>query len=509
MQWEEIIKDQDSRIEAGRQSILAFGFIYLSEYFGFKSPDYQKEYTKRLQNDLNTRMAECDYRESGKSVLTTLLFVLWNICYNKRKFIIIGSETATTATVHLSSLINALQSNEMIIRDFGELYVEIADRFSVNRKKTVSDFITTSNIRVMAKGKGDNIRGLRHLQYRPDLFVGDDLDSLKTVLNLEQRDKTFNWLMAEVLSGLNQEYGKVVVIGNMIHFDCIMARLKSNQLWDYNEVPIYAGDKLAWPARHFWTKVEAEEYNKNIEEKEKRKTSIEAIKEDKGSLIFAQEYLLQPMAESERLIRPEWIIYGEVPKEKDFLIFKARIDPAAKEKETSDYSAIVVGCRDKRNGRIYICDAWQKKTSEKEKIKKVWEMHNKWNTVEFGVEDNAYQEVLKQGIDDLASQGKYVPTKGITTLKDKVSRTLAIQPYIERGDVIFVKNINEVSKVSGDARSQGLIDQMTQFPLAPNDDLHDACVGVIERLIKTWDFKPIETDYADRPEMAGVMSKEF
>lgn len=505
-------KDSLQRIEAGRQSLLAFGWIYFAEYFTHVSPEYQKGFAKKLQDDNNMRIAECDFRESGKSVLATLIDNVRDICYNKRHFIIVGSETSDLAAVHLSSVINALESNELIVQDFGNLYV--SDSFAdttVSRKKTVKDFITTNNVRMMAKGRGDKVRGLRHLKHRPDKFVGDDTDSLNSTKNMEQRDKAWNWIKSEVFSGMNQEYGKAIIVGNMIHFDCVMARCKKDKTFDYGEVPIH--DKrgnLSWPERHFWTKAEAEEYNKKVKFKEDRKTSIEAIKEDKGSLVFGQEYLLVPMTEGMRLINPAWIkYYDELPR-KEVLYWKARIDPSAKEKEQNDYSAIIVGCRDKNTGKIYIVDGWQDRCSEKKKKDKAWHFQQKYpDIIEFGVEDNAYQEVLRQGLVEMKDEGKYIPAIGLTTTKDKTMRTMKVQPYIERGDVLFNPKINELTLAMGDQRSQGLIDQATQFPLAPHDDVWDACMGVIERLLTLDELPKQETDKEDKPHMAGIKNKRF
>jgi predicted phage terminase large subunit-like protein len=499
MNWTEIINNQRLRIEAGRLSLLTFGILYFPHYITFKTAEFQKKYITRLQDDTNMRVAECDFRESGKSVWTTLIFPIWCIVYKKRNFIIIGSETKTLSGVHLSSIINTLEANEYIIQDFGKLYRQTDKDAEITRKKTVTDFMTENNIRVMAKGRGESVRGLRHLQYRPELFIGDDMDSNNSVLNMEQRNKLYNWIKAEVLSGMNQEYGKAVVIGNMIHFDCIMARLKKDDQFDYHEVPIHKDEKLAWPERYFWTKAEADNYNFNITNKRDRKTSIEKIKEDKGSLVFAQEYLLQPMSDSQRLIKPEWIkTYSELPKD-EWLIMKGAIDPAIKEKETSDFSAITIGGRDKRDGKIYITDSWKDRCSMDKQAEMVRAKHNQWQTVEFAIEVNAYQEALKQTIDK--HKGSYVPTKGVTQIRDKVTRLLAIQPLIERGEILFNENLKE------------LIESLIQFPLAPHDDDVDSFITLVERLIKIDDFGYITSNKSDdniqNLDTANLMQKTF
>ena len=126
---------------------------------------------------------------------------------------------------------------------------------------------------------------------------------------------------------------------------------------------------------------------------------------------------------------------------------------------------------------------------------KVIEKHNFWDTVEFGVEVNAYQEALKQTIDNKPA---FVPTRGITQTKDKVTRLLAIQPYIERGDIVF------------DRKLSALVEQLIEFPLGEHDDMVDAMISVVERLIKGGvRFNSLKTEEQDKPLTANLMDKIF
>ena len=83
------------------------------------------------------------------------------------------------------------------------------------------------------------------------------------------------------------------------------------------------------------------------------------------------------MSDSERIFKPEWIKYYDKLPGVEWMTYKGRIDPAAKEKETSDYSAIAVGGIDKRTGKIYIPYVWQGKVSEVKKADKIYEVHTK------------------------------------------------------------------------------------------------------------------------------------
>jgi hypothetical protein len=45
---------------------------------------------------------------------------------------------------------------------------------------------------------------------------------------------------------MNQSYGKIVALGNMIHYDCFMARLQTEPDWKYLRIPIIDNGKIAW-----------------------------------------------------------------------------------------------------------------------------------------------------------------------------------------------------------------------------------------------------------------------
>ena len=214
------------------------------------------------------------------------------------------------------------------------------------------------------------------------------------------------------------------------------------------------------------------------------------------------------MAENERIFKPEWIRYYDSLPARESLIYKGRIDPAAKEKETSDYSAIAIGARDVSTGKIYIVDVWQGKVSESKKADMIYQKHLQYDTEEFVVEDNAYQDVLRQRVVEMRQDNKYIPVRGETTIKDKVSRALAVQPYIERGDVLFNPNLNVMSKITGDVKSQGAIDQLTEFPLSLNDDMTDAIIGLIELFTKNNKIE-FETNEASDNLTANLMTKVF
>jgi hypothetical protein len=83
-------------------------------------------------------------------------------------------------------------------------------------------FRISNGVRILARSRGQKVRGLRHLQYRPRLVVVDDPEDGEWIRTKENRDKTARWLHSEVMGGLDARKGKLVVIGNQLHMDALL-----------------------------------------------------------------------------------------------------------------------------------------------------------------------------------------------------------------------------------------------------------------------------------------------
>lgn len=213
---------------------------FFQTYLKFPFAPFHYEMFKHITSG-KKRSTVLAFRESAKSTIVSLMYILWCICHKKKKFIILSSDTYTQAQLHLSNIIYELEHNELLLSIFGDLRSE---------KWTESNFITANGVRVISRGTGQKIRGFRHLESRPDLFVGDDLETSKTVLTRQQRDKTEKWILSEVIPAMDQENGQIIVVGNMLHHDSLMSRLRLNEQWEVFEVAIQDRGKPAWPERH-------------------------------------------------------------------------------------------------------------------------------------------------------------------------------------------------------------------------------------------------------------------
>lgn len=205
--------------------------------------------------------------------------------------------------------------------------------------------------------------------------------------------------------------------------------------------------------------------------------SLEFLQEKRESnpSAFSSQYQQEPQSEEAQIIKPDWIIRGEIPDR--FEEIAIGVDLAASKKEEADYSAYVVGGRS--DDIYYILGFDRGRWSIYELVNKLLVQQVYWinytSRLSFQIESVAYQssfipEFKRQARDEGAS----VRAEAITAKGDKEQRLYGVSGLFESGDVIFARS-----------RSFGvLIDELTKFGFTEHDDCADACVYALHKLFK-------------------------
>jgi hypothetical protein len=157
--------------------------------------------------------------------------------------------------------------------------------------------------------------------------VIDDPEDGEWVRTKENRDKTDRWLHSEIIPGMDVKRGKLVVIGNLLHMDALLSRLKAPGTgFKVLEFPLIDKEgTCTWPAMYLT--------EQSLKDKER----------DMGAIPWQREMLLKIVADEGQIITPEDIhYYDERPK--GIAAMKGHgIDLAISQKEGADYTTIVSG----------------------------------------------------------------------------------------------------------------------------------------------------------------------
>ena len=205
------------RRETAQKSLLNFARLYLSDHLRFSPSKAHLEIYELLFDMLKNRgkkVAIAAPRDFGKSTMITLIYILYCICYEKERFIVIISNTASQAMKILENVKKELTENTRLKEDFPEI-CEV-DKKPKPPRWTQTGIITRNNIEVLALGSEQQIRGRKHGSHRPTLVIADDLEDAENTFSEETNEKRKEWFSKSVLK-VGSEGTNFLIIGNLHH----------------------------------------------------------------------------------------------------------------------------------------------------------------------------------------------------------------------------------------------------------------------------------------------------
>jgi len=442
-------KSKAARIARAVTDQAYFRATYLSDYFVTEPAAFHLELDALAGAEM---LAVAAPREHAKSTVESFGRPLHKICFSLEHFILIGSDTETQAIGFTSAIKDELEVNERLRSDFPDVTgpCEGSD----------ADFVTKNDIKILARGAGQKVRGLRYKQWRPTYMVWDDLENDELVESPDRRRKLRRWWFKALLNSLGKG-GKVRIIGTILHPESLLAELldqEQHPLWTkrtYRAPNPEDPDAVSlWPA--MWP----------MERLATKKATI-------GSVFYAQEFRNEPIDEETALFREEWFQYFD---DRDLagltLIHYGTCDPSLGKNDRSDDSAIIDGLVLSTGGLIYIDEADVRRRKPQEICEDAIEHGRRHPYVSFGFESVGFQLVLKQDLERLSDErGTYLPVVEVD--HEGVPKDLRIRrlsPLIERGVLRFRRS----QKV--------LLDQLRNY--RPNGRQKDDGPDALEMLVR-------------------------
>lgn len=402
------------------------------------------------------RLLLVGHRGSAKSTIGSLAFPIYAALEYPElyPFIIPISDTGTQAALNIANIKTELDSNELLINDYGVIeYGKVHDpnpepTLESDEEWQAKNMLLASGVRILARSRGQKIRGLRHRAARPKVIVVDDPEDAEWVKTRENRNKTDAWMRGEVMGAVDEEFGRIIVIGNWLHEDALMARLKKLSVFTTLEYPLITDDGMVmWPSLY--------PTDRDLEKK----------REEMGTVAWMREMLLKIVAEEGQEVRPQDIhYYEEMPVSERGGLKGHGVDLAISTNESADFTTDVEGHVHYEDGRpkIYIqpnplcahLDFYHTMEYMKGKPR---------GTHLWFVEDVAYQKAAIQEMDR-----NMMAVIAIKPIADKRARLRVAARYIKNGTVLFPKT-----------GCEKLIQQLLNFGNESHDDLVDGLVNLI------------------------------
>ena len=257
--------------------------------------------------------------------------------------------------------------------------------------------------------------------------------------------------------------GRLLVLGSLIHYDSLLANLRDKSRfarWDYKVYRALEAEPgedekyyrvALWPAR--WPVEKLDEERERV-----------------GTLAFEQEYMANPIDESVRAFRPEWLQgYEQSELVEERLINLMAVDPATGV-TSGDFFAMWVGSVDQATGVIYTRALTLERIGIVDQVRRIVAAWQRWKPIKLGIETVAYQKALKDILDDHSRRARlYMPIVAVQTITNKHARIEGSSAFYENG------TFRLPAKLDPEVEAQFL-----HFPKARHDDAPDVCAMGIE-----------------------------
>jgi hypothetical protein len=465
---------QKERKQRGKWDRLFFLATYLPHYFYGEFEEFHEEWSE-LADVADEIVPVAAPREHAKSTFFTFGVPVHDIAYERKHFTMIISDSNDQATGFTLPIRAELEENPRIKHDFGELQSPYGRRSTT---WTQGDFVTSNNVRVMARGKGEKVRGLKHRQYRPDRVIVDDFENDQNVKNPKLVKDGIDWLLQAVLGSLAGGYS-MLMVGNLFAPRSVLSQLIA-MIDDETEEKLYPHARVydCWidygkpEQRPLWPALWPEE-------------RLEKRRRQMGTVRFNKEMRNMVGAEDSS-IKESWILYVpqvEILVRKEWQI-AAFLDPSGKSNERNDFKAIVVVGKDKETRLMDVVHAWIRHATINAMWDMVWEIDKEFGCG-MGVETNMFEDFLLDSYKAHAEKaGRYVRLIKVHHATEKIARIVnRLQPLIEFGKLRFVK---------GQSDQDILVEQIIYID-DPNvhDDGPDSTEGAVDQL-EGGAFGPVE-----------------
>lgn len=360
------------------------------------------------------------FREGGKSTIAEEAFVIgagYQLFHNA---MIIGS-TEKRACERLRAVKHEIEHNELVHLLFGSLVGAVWNE---------AEIILANGVRIIAVGRGQSLRGTKHLHYRPDFCFCDDIEESENVNTPDARDETLSWFMRVVIPAMDK-HGRIRVNATPLDREALPFALQKRLKWKTLVVPIeYVDDagarRATWPGRYPLDWIDA------------KKRAFESV----GKL---DDYMREYMCVAEDPKKKSFTsdMFHVEPRVRTWHPTYAFLDPARTTKATSASTGWAVWSW--VGNRLIVWDGGGGFWKPDEIVAKVFGLDQEYKPLTIGVEETGLNEFLMQPIrQEMVRRGVIVPVKPWNAPKDKMRFIAALQPFFMAKEITFAKEIQEL-----------------------------------------------------------------
>ncbi len=421
------------------------------------------------------RVLTLEPRHTFKTTVYMKAYPIWRLFENTNLRILLASAVSENVQNFLSEISGHYLRNDRLIQLYQAKYHKRPLSPLAEKKKKVTLATRTVNHAepsIAVIGALGNIVSAHY-----DIIIVDDLCNEEDRESPTIREKKKRWF--QDLFSVLSPHGEMILVGTRWHFDDVYG---------------YIDKKLnpALPADFkFKTRIESCYLEDGITPRFPKILSaprLDALKIEKGPLLFACNYLNSPMSEEAQIFHLEDMI---TMSKKDVDLKKVKAigfcDPS---KGASDFSCIITLLLLPDNSWL-VFSCYQALVPHSKLINQIVKNQAFHNYQLFGIEANElkakgdstispFEHVLKEKQEE---EKVIVPYKLFWHTTPKPARIKSIEPYYVNDQLKFLDTWNQ--------DYPDLIAQLVQFPLAAHDDGPDTLAGAIEAILDRPKEQPV------------------
>lgn len=356
------------------------------------------------------------FRGSAKSTIgeEDIALSVWLRAF--RNIIIIGA-SETRAAERLRAVRYELDNNEAAQQLFG--YARVKGNTWTDTK------LVTPWCCVQAMGRDQDIRGIKHLDWRPDFIFVDDFEDRDSVQTPDGRAKTLHWFLAELLPACAPQR-KVRVRATPMDAESVPMLLKDKSKWPTKRYPIEYkgpdGERVAsWPGLGA--------YPLDWIDRERR-NYIALGRMD----VWNREFMVEAVSDSARRFRREMI--RVVPRVRTWEATYAMYDPARSTGAASATTGMVVWSWLKN--RLVVWQSSAERWLPSQIIDSLFAVNEEFGPVWIGFEEDGLNQWALEPIrHEMIRRGVVLPLRPMKAPRDKHGFISGLQPYFMNGEVEF------------------------------------------------------------------------
>lgn len=387
-------------------------------------------------------------RGTFKSTFFTIGRTIQAIAQNRDERILIANATLNNSQRFISEMKDHLIKNDTLKTLYGDFY-DPKLRWNEDEIIVTNRGLGIKEATVTAAGVGGNLVSQHYSK-----IICDDLVNLENSSTRYQADKVIDW-WKRAFSLLDYD-GEMIIIGTR---------------WSYYEL-------YSWIVEKYPEQVDS--YIRGAYRADGSCYFPELLNESKlaelkglqGSYVFSAFYLNDPVDEESALIKRSLIKYygpGEAAKLPDNLHIFTVCDPAVSQKDTADYSCILVVGVDPENN-WYVLEVNRDKWTVGGLIEKLFEINEVWKPITMSIELIGQSQGLMTPINDEENRRNVYLPLFVINARTEVTKEMRIrsvlQPRFERGKIFIRREMFDLEE------------EILKFPRGRHDDMIDALTDI-------------------------------